>query len=321
MTIKKKSKKSYGPIAQMCSLYLSRVMRPENVNNKRILFSPLNWGMGHVSRSISLLQQLQLQGCKIVIACDEFQRSIYTEYLKEATYISHPGYPFNFGGKGRFGWDLLKEVGPLNRRLNEEYVEVEQLVTDHEIDVVISDHRYGFRSDNTPSVFVTHQYNLPTKWYEKGVDILHKKLISRFDHVWILDHPDSRLAGKLSETKDEKAEYIGPYSRFSSEIRPDRSGTVLIASGPDIYAQQLIDEYDGIELTVVCNDELHVSDTHSKVTGGWKDKDEVIYKAEKIISRSGYSTIMDLEELGCSFELKPTPGQAEQIYLAKKYGA
>ena len=40
--------------------------------------------------------------------------------------------------------------------------------------------------------------------------------------------------------------------------------------------------------------------------------------AKKIICRSGYSTIMDLEAIGKSAIYIPTPGQTEQIYLANR---
>jgi UDP-N-acetylglucosamine:LPS N-acetylglucosamine transferase len=40
-------------------------------------------------------------------------------------------------------------------------------------------------------------------------------------------------------------------------------------------------------------------------------------QAEFVISRSGYSTIMDLARLNKRSILIPTPGQAEQEYLAK----
>ena len=45
-----------------------------------------------------------------------------------------------------------------------------------------------------------------------------------------------------------------------------------------------------------------------------------ITNAQKIIARSGYSTIMDLEVLGVlsKAELHPTPGQSEQEYLAQR---
>ena len=39
-------------------------------------------------------------------------------------------------------------------------------------------------------------------------------------------------------------------------------------------------------------------------------------QSEMIISRSGYSTIMDLVKLGKKAILVPTPGQTEQEYLA-----
>jgi UDP-N-acetylglucosamine:LPS N-acetylglucosamine transferase len=44
-------------------------------------------------------------------------------------------------------------------------------------------------------------------------------------------------------------------------------------------------------------------------------------KAEFIISRSGYSTIMDLARLQKKSILIPTPGQTEQQYLAKNLSA
>ena len=46
----------------------------------------------------------------------------------------------------------------------------------------------------------------------------------------------------------------------------------------------------------------------------------LLRQAEKIIVRSGYSTIMDLAVLGLlhKAEFHPTPGQSEQEYLASK---
>jgi hypothetical protein len=48
-----------------------------------------------------------------------------------------------------------------------------------------------------------------------------------------------------------------------------------------------------------------------------KELNLVIEQSEMVISRSGYSTIMDLAKLGKNAILVPTPGQTEQIYLAK----
>ena len=44
---------------------------------------------------------------------------------------------------------------------------------------------------------------------------------------------------------------------------------------------------------------------------------EMVTGSESIISRSGYTTIMELITLNCSALLIPTPGQTEQEYLAR----
>lgn len=300
------------------------MMLPQEIIEKRVLISVLNWGMGHVSRSIGLIHQLILQGNKIHIACSESQKNVYREYFDSIVFIDHIEYPFEFGGKGRFGWDLTRRFSALQRRMTNEREEVESFVNDYSIDVVISDHRYGFRSKRIPSIFVTHQFNLPVKWYQGAINSVHRKLMFQFDSIWIMDDSNSSLAGKLSRTKSEnKIEYIGIYSRFmlyDIENTLKKSETILIASGPKIYAQQLIDEVcskSGNEtLIVICNEDLSVPNNIQKVTGSWKEQDEIILSAQKIISRSGYSTIMDIEVLKCESEFIPTPGQAEQIYLA-----
>ena len=49
-------------------------------------------------------------------------------------------------------------------------------------------------------------------------------------------------------------------------------------------------------------------------------KDElksVILSSALVICRSGYSSIMDLQALGAKALFVPTPGQTEQVYLAK----
>ncbi|MCU0350857.1 MAG: glycosyltransferase, partial [Flavobacterium sp.] len=42
-------------------------------------------------------------------------------------------------------------------------------------------------------------------------------------------------------------------------------------------------------------------------------------ESDKIVCRSGYTTVMDLAHLGKKAFFIPTPGQYEQEYLARKY--
>lgn len=300
------------------------MMLPSEIIEKRILISVLNWGMGHVSRSIGLIHQLIQQGNIIHIACSENQKKVYQDYFDSVMFIDHNDYPFEFGGKGSFGWDLFKGLFKLKSRMKTEQKEVEMMIDKYAIDLVLSDHRYGFYSPIVQSFFITHQFNLPVPWYQRNADRLHKKLMSKFDSIWIMDDSDSRLAGKLSVSgKERKVNYIGPYSRFmlyDIEKFEKSTSTVLIASGPTVYAQQLVDEVLSStkqeELIVICEEGILVSKDFQKVIGSWRTQDEIILSAQKIISRSGYSTIMDIDILKCEAELIPTPGQPEQIYLA-----
>ena len=79
-------------------------MVPSEIKEKRILISVLNWGMGHVSRSIGLIHQLIQQGNIIHVACSENQKKVYQEYFDSVIFIDHNDYPFEFGGKGSLGF-------------------------------------------------------------------------------------------------------------------------------------------------------------------------------------------------------------------------
>lgn len=298
-------------------------MKPADITNQRVLLSPLNWGMGHVSRCISLIDQLIAQGNTIFLAVDESQRFVLEQYFTHVTFIDHLGYPFEFGGKGYFGWDLTKRFSKLNQRMREERAEVESYVSTHKIDVVLSDHRYGFFSLQVPSIFITHQYNLPSRWYEWSVASLHRRLMGLFSGVWVMDFEDARLAGKLSAgAKDKRATYIGPYSRFSRYEPLEKSiEEVLILSGPDVYAKQLLERFSNNDSMLIIGNRNVVTNTQSSIAAGdWLAQDRAILAAKKVISYAGYSTIMDLNVLQAESSLIPTRGQREQIYLAKRHG-
>ena len=99
-----------------------QVMLPIEIKENRILISVLNWGMGHVSRSIGLIHQLLEQENIVFIACSIEQEEIYKQYFNSIQFIRHNGYPFKFGGKGNFAWDLFKGLFKLKKRMKRERI-------------------------------------------------------------------------------------------------------------------------------------------------------------------------------------------------------
>ncbi len=305
-------------------------MKPDEIKNKTILLSALNWGMGHVSRCIPIMNQLIEQNNKLIIACSDKQEKIYRNYFTNLIYIEHKDFPFKFKGTGNFECDLTFNFIQLYKRFKDEKKEVEKITAKYAVDIIISDHRYSFISKNCYSIFLTHQINLPVSWYMKWIDNIHKKLIRKFNFVWILDKPDSKYTGNLSRNNPfKKSEYIGIQSRFSLYTKEEKTiPTVVIISGPEPYAElffnsQLKIAQTKIDKTVFIVPIKYTLENKSETieiieSNDWKQIDSIILKAQKIISRAGYSTIMDIAFLETNSELIPTPGQKEQEYLIKK---
>jgi len=303
-------------------------MLPSDIFNKRILLSPLNWGMGHVTRCIPLVDILIRNGNEIFIACDKGQEAIFKQYFLDVHFINHAGYPFKFGKHGNFGLDLAKQFRQLNKRLVDEEKEVNQYIDEFQIDLIISDHRYGFNSKNIHSILLTHQVNLPIRWYEKWVQKIHFNYLKQFNEIWVPDTFDSDYSGSLSEPiANLEINYIGILSRFQLYEIPiiKTIEKTIIVSGPAVYAEkyakdQLSSERNkDVNCVMILPESIILTDVPSNFqiqnSTNWKACDQLILNSKKIISRCGYSTLMDLGILKVPFEITPTPGQREQEYL------
>lgn len=300
-------------------------MLPEEIKNKRVLLSPLNWGMGHVSRCIPIVHQLINQENEVFIACNGHQQAIFEMYFSKVIFISHEGYPFRFSGRGKFRLDIIRSLTGLFRRLKAEKKEAREYVQKYHIDVIISDHRYGFRMENLPSIIICHQLNLPVRRLENPVNFFHRRLLRKFDMIWVPDFGDSLLAGKLSQNRSNlDTNYIGPQSRFKLYNIPHDKQVerVVVISGPSVYARQFYSmqreryKLDDENTIFLCSPDNSFNEIVEPLSD-WRSIDEEIMKAKFLISRSGYSTIMDLYFLQIPFEIIPTPGQSEQEYLGK----
>jgi hypothetical protein len=303
---------------------------PHEIHGQKILFTALNWGYGHVMRSLVLLKKLQNQGNMLHIVGNAEQIQLYKSEGLNANFIEKAGYPFDFSGKGNFAWDFIKNYKALKKHYNREQKRVELLCEKSQIDIVISDQSMGFFSRKVPSILITHQIQLPLKWWQKSAQKIYNKQIDNFHHIWIPDiAPPNNLAGKLSETSRKNASYIGFLSRFEKLNAVEQKYDVgVLVTGPQPYAEQFFQEmcqrfdnspekvfiiYNGTDLKTHKNiDIFQHQATHILA--------ELLCGAHLIISRSGYSTLMDFKALGLTnVELHATPGQGEQEYLKNQW--
>lgn len=163
-------------------------------------------------------------------------------------------------------------------------------------------------------------------------------MLSNFQQIWVPDFVgDNSLAGQLSNIKnaDSKIKYIGPLSRFKSEMSVhssdnDINNILVILSGPEPartnFESKLIAQLENIDGNVVLlrglpNNEKTLKNDRIKVYNHLEDEKllPIMKQADIVISRSGYSTIMDLYFLGKKAIFIPTKGQTEQEYLANRF--
>lgn len=304
-------------------------MNPASVNHKRILLSALNWGLGHVMRSVPLLAQLQKQNNQIFIACDEYQEAVFRKEISGVEFIRIQGYPFVFSGKGNFTRDLLKSIVSLDRMVKYERKWVTEKVLQLGIQLVISDQRMGFRSRKCTSVLLTHQVHLPLKWWEMPAQWIYGYWLSRFDFIWIPDKKgEESLAGRLSKTKRKNALYIGWLSRFSYyHVGEKKYEYAAIISGPEPYNFHFFEEVkeqfkrEGKRTFILFHraKEEKIGEVEIYKEIPTEKLTKMLLSSKAVVSRSGYSTLMDLERLNMRGILTPTPGQSEQEYLAAYY--
>ena len=278
--------------------------------------------MGHVSRSLPLLSQLRDQNNSITVFCTKKQQKIYELYFSDFTFIAHEPYAFNFDTWGFNSWAFIRQLPKLIKQHRAEQKRIEQYVSLFPTDYILSDQRYGFRCDSICSIFITHQCKLALPWYLGLGQFMNKLLIGRFNMTWIMDEESQRFAGKLSKKFANNQHYIGIKSRFnlaSNSTKKRKNLHVLVLNGPVEFHPLLFSAFEAElnKIDVIIGGQPGLS-TNIPCIHAWDKADEILKEATTIYSFCGYSTLMDVVTLGCTWKSIPTPGQWEQEYLHKK---
>ncbi len=299
---------------------------------KRILVAPLNWGLGHATRCIPIVEALLEQGFEPVIASDGQALDLLKKEFPQLQSVELPSYRIRYTKNGNFlAIGLLFQSRKIQRVVAQEQKFVNELVNQIRLDGIISDNRFGVYSKKVPSVYLTHQLNVPFGVFSAIASKVHHKLISNFNECWVPDYEgEDNLAGRLSfpPPKKMKTRYIQPLSRFSYRPFVKVYDILVLISGPEpqrsIFERNMLAkfaDYDGKVLVVrgIVEQEQKSELLNSIELVNYMLKEELeaaILRSDFVISRSGYTTIMDLNALKSKAFFVPTPGQLEQVFLA-----
>ena len=301
---------------------------------KRILVAPLNWGLGHASRCIPIINDLILHNFEPVIASDGAALKLLR---KEFPFLEHhilPGYDIIYSkSKGFFKAKLLFQTPKIIEAIRQENKITRELVSSRNISGIISDNRWGVRSEDIPSVFITHQLKVLSGNTTYLSTKIQQKLISKFTECWVPDFENEpNLSGEMGhlDKSNFPVKYIGPLSRFSKMELPNKYKYAIVLSGPEpqrgLLEKKLLKKFENYPSPVLFIRGVLEKESKRKVIGKLmiynflfgKELEEELNSSEFIICRSGYTSIMDLAYLEKKAFLIPTPGQPEQEYLAKR---
>jgi uncharacterized protein (TIGR00661 family) len=314
---------------------------------KTILICPLDWGLGHATRCVPIINNLISSGAHVIIAADKRPLAFLKKEFPDLSVVNFPGYDITYQNKGSLALRMLLILPKILLGIYYEHKLLNKIIEEYSIDIVISDNRFGLWSKKVKTIFITHQILIKNPFnsvrIEKFFYTINKFFIKNFNECWIPDFEgDDNLSGDLSHKYKlpVKTFFIGPLSRFNGTIGAtaiEETDLLVILSGPEpqrsIFEELVLKELSSNELKAIVvrgipednsDKGKHIGNLSIYPHLPTEILQQLILNSRLILCRSGYSTVMDLAVLGKKAILIPTPGQTEQEYLAtyfvsKKY--
>lgn len=322
----------------------------------KVLVAPLDWGLGHATRCVPVVREFLRQGAQVELAVVKSNAGLLRRIFPDLRQRLAPSYNIVYPKHGyNMGLWLLKNGVHLNRVIRYEHNYAEKMVDKFHYDVLVSDNRFGFYSKKAKSIYMTHQRRIAfppmLSAFEPMGILWHGAVMRHFDEVWVPDEPEyPGFAGRMSHVKLQTCpvKYVGLLSRFSdcvskplADVTPCESAEALPSALQKKF--RFVAVVSGVEPArsrfenLLKNAFSKIEGRHAIIMGkpslgvkSWTEGNveffthledsafiDTIRSAEWVISRGGYSTVMDMAVLGAKCIFVPTPGQYEQVVLAR----
>lgn len=312
------------------------------MSSRRVLFAIHDWGLGHASRSLVLLRELIKNGDHVIIlmAPSSGMELLRSELGDTCEFYPYADIPKPFSRlPALFYIRMSLSMPAVWLRFKLEHQLTERLVSRKRVDLVISDSRFGVWSRGVPSYCIFHSLRqiIPgrLRWMERMVEWGQRGLLAGFDKVLIPDvEEDGGLSGDLGhypslDWGEGRLVYLGPLTNVSKRGYSEDIDYFFSVSGIEpqrgILAKRVLNALPHLSGRIVVTlGYPAAADEYQKLHGadvyGYLNRDrqaEMLNRAKVVITRSGYTTLMELAELGKKALFVPTPAQSEQEYLAR----
>ncbi len=304
----------------------------------KIIFGMCSWGLGHATRSLPVIRKLIEEDNELTIISHGRSLELLKKELgKNIKYFDIPDYPMLLSENSRqFMAKSVVYWPSFIRSMESELQKLKKILENRKCDRIISDSRYGLYSRTIPSFFISHQIRimnpLRIKMFERGSEIFNLFFFKRYAGVIIPDYMEDDLSGDLSHNlkriDENKIHYVGALSDFKKKQKRKDIDYLISISGPEpqrtMLEKKLVSQVDDLKGRVIITlgktekrDKFNKKNIETYSFLSKEKREDFLNRTKLVISRSGYSTIMDLAIIGAKALMIPTPGQVEQEYLGQ----
>jgi hypothetical protein len=300
-------------------------------NNSKVLIAPLNWGLGHATRCIPLIERYEQDGWEVIIASNGESLTFLKTSFPHLEFHQLPGYNVKYSRDGSMVLAIVNQLPKLWNVILEEYKWTKRFVKSCPVDLIISDNRYGVRHKKVKSIALTHQVWVKSPVFEEMLNRFNHRMLNRFDECWIPDEEgEDNLTGELSSPAiNIPKRFIGTLSTVRSLTEVEKDIPILaLLSGPEpqrtILQTELKPYLSAIEGAILVKGMVEAAGSYTQdgltiiEHVNREELQDLLTRSRVVICRSGYSSIMDIEQAKIPAILIPTPGQTEQEYLAAR---
>jgi uncharacterized protein (TIGR00661 family) len=302
------------------------------------MYGVCSWGLGHATRSLPVIRRLISDGNNITIISNGRALELLKKELNDsAEYIDIPDYPMLISENSRkliakslIYWPLFIH------KMQAGFTRATNILKSRDYNLVISDGRYDIYNKTIPSFFISHQMRIMNPLRMKSIEycseIFNQFFFKKFKGFIVPDFKDDSLSGDLSHNlkkiDENKINYVGVLSDFQKKEKKKDIDYLISITGPEpqrsCFEKKMLNQIkylDGNVVVTLGKSESIKTEFESNVKFfsylDRNEREDLLNRSKIVISRSGYSTILDLAVIGSKALMCPTPGQVEQEYLAE----
>ena len=304
----------------------------------KIAFGVFDWGLGHATRDIPLIEALLAANHKVdIISTGRALIFLQKKFGDKCGYFDVPSIYVPYPKNGFFIFNFTRNIPKMLINISRARQISKVIITSGKYDKVISDCRYDVYDKVSNSYLINHQLRFRTPLVEKVTERWLYVRAKKYKYILVPDYDGHNLSGKLSHglafVPKNKIKYVGILSHLTKKKAPQDIDYFVSLSGPEpqrtILEQKILLDVNKLKgrIVITLGKPEACTVTKSKNVTIYsfldsKQQENMMNRAKCIISRSGYTTVMDLVELDKKKVLFiPTPGQTEQEYLGKIYSA